>query len=397
MKKVLFLTHQPPYPPVSGGSIKRWKLIEYLSRNHSLGLALFYQEPELACRDEVSFLLELNHFHAERLVKKRNLANLIKSSLRGMSLSLYRAYSPSFKQHIATIAGDYDILFLDSYLMFQYVPEQYAGRVVLHAHNAEHVIWRQYARLEKNVLKRALVLGEARKIMNYERRICSRAHAVLAAPGDREHLEKIGVAAGLFHETLHLGDASLLGLRDVEFDETEVALLSIGTLGWAPNDDGLVWFISHAWNRLKLQHPQLRFYIVGAGPSPRLLKLCAQNKDIVLTGFVEGLEKYYAKCRVFVAPLRFGGGMKVKVVNALYRGIPVVTTPTGAESLEVADMQHLAVAQTMEKMVQDCHTLLCDKTIWQRLRDNSRKLAAQQYTWQRVFANLEKALHASEG
>jgi polysaccharide biosynthesis protein PslH len=395
MKKILFLTHQPPYPPVSGGAIKRWKLVEYLSQHYHLGLALFYQDPGFAWRDELLSRLSLSHFHAERLAKKRNPANFIKSLLRGMSLSLYRTSSSAFKKHIASIAGDYDILFFDSYLMFQYVPAQYGGRVVLHAHNAEHVIWQQYARFENNFLKRALVLREAKKIMDYERFICGRAHAVLAAPGDREHLEKLGVDGGKFYETLHLGDERLLGLRDIQFDETQEAFLSVGTLGWAPNDDGLVWFISHAWDRLKLQHPALRFYIVGADPGAHLQKLCAQKKDIVLTGFVDDLEEYYAKCRVFVAPLRFGSGIKVKVVNALYRGIPVVTTPTGAESLEVVHMHHAAVPGTIENMVQDCGTLLRDREVWQLLRDNSRQLARQRYRWQGVFENLEKALQGS--
>jgi polysaccharide biosynthesis protein PslH len=392
MKKILFLTHQPPYPPVSGGAIKRWRLVEYLSRHYSLGLALFYQERGFPGRQEMLSRLELRHFYRERLAKKRSPANFVKSALRGMSLSQYRSYSPAFKKHIAAIAGDYDALFLDSYLMSQYVPEAYAGQVILHAHNAEHVIWRQYAALEKNPLKRALILREASYILDCERRICGRAHAVLAAPEDREHLKKIGVAAAKFYETLHLGDERLLRLRDIGFDETEEALLSIGSLGWAPNEDGLAWFIGQCWDLLKRQHPALRLYIVGAGAGPRLQKLCAGKNDIVLTGFVEDPEPYYARCRVFVAPLRFGGGMKVKIVNALYRGIPVVTTPAGAESLAVRHLQHAAIAETPQAMAQLCSLLLRDRSTWERLRNESRRLAAQRYTWQQVFDDLELAL-----
>ena len=392
MKKILFLTHQPPYPPVGGGAIKRWRLVEYLSQHYCLGLALFYQEQGFPGRQEMLSRLELCHFYAERLVKKRSPANLIKSSLRGMPLSLYRSYSPAFKKHIAAIAGGYDILFLDSYLMSQYVPESYAGRVILHAHNAEHVIWRQYACLEKNYLKRALILREAGYIMDCERRICGRAHAVLAAPGDRENLKTIGAHADKFYETLHLGDEQLLHQRDIEFEETEEALLSVGSLGWAPNDDGLVWFICHVWDRLKQQHPGLRFYIVGAGAGPLLRRLCAHKKDIVLTGFAEDLEPYYARCRVFVAPLRFGSGMKVKIVNAFYRGIPVVTSPTGAESLDVKHMQHAAIADNPETMAELCSLLLQDRGAWEQLRNNSRHLVALRYTWQQVFDTLEKAL-----
>ena len=392
--KILFLTHQPPYPPVSGGAMKRWMTVDYLARRHDLGLALFYQQPGFPGREDLLSRLSLRHFYAERLVKPRSPANLLKSALRGMSLSLYRSYSPSFKRHIEAIAGDYDVLFLDSHLMFQYVPDEYAGRIILHAHNAEHVIWLRYAALEKTWLRRLLVLREARRIRDYERRICGRAHAVLAAPGDRKILEKIGADPAKFHETLHLGDESLLRLRDIEFDETEEALLTIGTLGWQPNEDGLAWFIRHCWDRLKWRHPGLKFYVVGAGAGPQLQKLCAGRQDIVLTGYVEDLEPYYSRCRVFVAPLRFGSGMKVKILNALYRGIPVVTTPTGAESLEVRHLRHAAIADTSDTTVELCRLLLQNKAAWELIRDNARELASQRYRWQQVFEGIEHALRS---
>jgi glycosyltransferase involved in cell wall biosynthesis len=145
---------------------------------------------------------------------------------------------------------------------------------------------------------------------------------------------------------------------------------------------------------LKKQNPKLRFYIVGRYPGQRLQKICKDRKGIFLTGFVKNLEEYYLKCRVFVAPLRFGSGTKVKVINAMYRGIPTVTTMTGAEGLEVKDMFHIAIADTVEKMVEDCNALLRDKTEWQVLRNNSRKLAREKYTWERVFASLDEAIHA---
>lgn len=392
MKKILFLTHQPPWPPVSGGAVKRWRMVEYLSQRYALGLALFYQEQGFPARDALVSRLELDHLYAEHLAKKRNPANLIKSSLRGMPLSVYRSYSPSFKKHIAAIAGRYDILFLDSYLMFQYVPPGYRGRVVVHAHNAEHVIWQQYAELEKNPLTRLLIGREARYIRNCERNACRRAHAVLAAPEDRVQLEKISAGAATFYETLHLGDERLLRLRDIAFDETGEALLCIGFLGWAPNEDGLAWFISRAWDGLKREHPGLRLYIVGAGAGAHLQKLCSQKKDIVLTGFVDDLEKFYRQCRVFVAPLRFGSGMKVKIVDAFYRGIPVVTTPAGVESLDAHHMEHAAIAHGPEEITQLCSLLLRARSVWEGLRNNSRDLAARRYRWQSVFENMEKAL-----
>jgi len=393
MKRILFLTHQCPYPPVSGGAIKRWKNIEYLSKNQSLALALFYQDQGISCRDELLSRVNISYVYEEHLFKKRNVFNLLKSHIRQVPLSLVRNYSATFQRHIEKIAADYEILFLDSYLMFQYVPDRFAGRVLLHMHNAEHVIWEQYARNEKNILKKAFACREAGKIREYEKVICGKSHAVLAAPKDIECLKKIGVAAGKFYETYHLGDEALLQEPDIEFDKTEEALLCVATLTWEPNTDGLLWFIRNAWDSLKQQFPELRFYIVGRNPDPRLQKICNSRKDIFLPGFVEDLKGYYSKCRVFVAPLRFGSGMKVKVINAMYRGIPAVTTPAGVESLEVQDMHHVAIAETQEKMVEACSVLLQDKAKWEVLRDNSRKLVREKYTWDKVFVNLKKAIN----
>ncbi|MBM4145748.1 MAG: glycosyltransferase [Nitrospira sp.] len=393
MKKILFLTHQCPYPPVSGGAIKRWKIIEYLSKNSSLALAFFYQDQGISCRDELFSRFNISSVYEEHLFKKRNISNLLKSYIRQVPLSLVRNYSATFQRHIEKIAADYEILFLDSYLMFQYVPDGFSGRVVLHMHNAEHVIWEEYARNEKNILKKTFAFREAGKIREYEKVICRKAHAVLAAPKDIECLIKIGVEDDKFYETYHLGDEALLQEPDIEFDKTEEALLCVATLTWEPNTDGLLWFIRNAWDSLKQQFPELRLYIVGRNPDPRLQKICNSRKDIFLPGFVEDLKGYYSKCRVFLAPLRFGSGMKVKVINAMYRGIPAVTTPAGVESLEVQDMRHIAIADTQEKMVEACRVLLQDKAKWEAIRDNSRKLVREKYTWDKVFVNLNKAIN----
>ncbi len=392
MKKVLFLAHQLEYPPVSGGAVKRWKMVEYLSKHYHLAVFMFFADNFDRRKAMWSAKIRTTAFYGEILSRPRTIRNLVKSYFAHMPLSLYRNYSATFKAHVEQTAAGYDILFLDSLIMAPYIPEGFGGRIILHAHNAEYAIWEKLARLERNPIKKWAILLESRRIKACETAAGNKAHGILAAPNDQLDLVRLGIRPEKFYETYHLGDDRLLDLPGMDFDRTQEALLHVGTLSWEPNADGLIWFINHVWDRLKITHPRLRFTIVGGKPSKTLQRLVQSKKDIILTGFVTDLTPYYDQCRVFVAPLRFGGGIKVKIINALYRGIPVVTTPAGTAGLALKDRVHAAISEDPHQMAGDIHTLLTDKPLWQAIQKNARRLAKETYTWDRVFAAVDRAV-----
>jgi polysaccharide biosynthesis protein PslH len=395
--KILFLTHTLPYPPVGGGAIKRWRMIQYLVAHQELTVASLYRSADLTWKDRLLSQIQPSQFYGELVADRpRNLPNLLKSYRQGVPLAVYRNRFSNFQEQVARIAPRFDLIFLDSVLVFQYVPAGFTGSVILHQHNAEYVIWERFAALEKNPFRKWAALLEARRMGQYEKLAAHRADRILAAPEDRSALESLRIAHVKFVETLHLENDNLLDLPNIDFDKTEESLLFVGALDWGPNTDGLVWFIRSVWELLKRRQPRLKFTIVGSHAQPDFVRLVAGKTDIVLTGFIEDLEPFYTGCRVFVAPVRYGSGMKVKLINAMYRGIPAVTTPLGAESLEVEDGCHLAVAATPEKMVGDILRLLNDKEAWERMRDHARRLAREKYRWDRVLANLEAALTAPQ-
>lgn len=114
-------------------------------------------------------------------------------------------------------------------------------------------------------------------------------------------------------------------------------LLFVGGFNHKPNYDGIMWFINEVFPIVKVADPGIRLYIVGSNP-PEDLKNNS-SKDIIVTGYVtdDELEEYYKSCRVVVVPLRFGAGVKGKVVEAMYYQVPVVTTTIGAEGLPEID------------------------------------------------------------
>jgi glycosyltransferase involved in cell wall biosynthesis len=393
MKKILFLTPTLPYPPVSGGVIKSSKVVQFLSERYELTVACLLKNEDKSFKVEFHHKTKLKNLITLELNIPRSAKNLLISNLQHIPLNLYRNKSKTFKDKIQGLANGYDVIFCDHYVMFQYIPEDYKGRVVLHQHNCEYLIWQRYAAIEKNWLKKLALYHQAGRIRKYEQEICKNATAVLAAPNDTDELVKIGADRTKFYETYHLGDDQLLEQPDLTYEQTELVLLYIGTLSWEANIDGLVWFNKEIWPQLKANHPGIKWVIIGKHADGRLKEIAKEDNQVELTGFVEDVEPYFRKSRVFITPLRFGSGIKVKVINALYRGIPCVTTSIGTEGLKVKDGESVFIKDQPEAFVKAIDTLLTDKNTWEKLKTNSREIARQYYTWEAVLENIERAIN----
>jgi len=393
-KKILFITTQLPFPPVSGGVIKSWKLCEMLSQYYDLGIACLLKNNDAAYMAELQSRLQLRDLVCYPLQVPRNAINLIKANLLGIPLNLYRNRSKAFRKMLDHKIPDYDVLFIDHYEMFQYVPAGYKGRVVLHQHNCEYLIWERFGELETAALKRFALFNQAGHIRRQELKICRQADAILAAPNDKQELIKIGAPEGKFFDTFHLGDTTWLQFPELRFEKEELSLFFVGTLTWEANIDGLIWLLNNVWPSLKRKYKDLKFYIVGKNPDERLAEAVSLQKGVLLEGFQENLEPYFLASKIFVAPLRFGSGIKVKVINAMYRGIPIITTPIGAEGIQVKHGEHILLAETSQEWVDGISALLENREIWEKIRTESRALAAAQYTWESVLQNTRRAIDA---
>jgi len=318
---------------------------------------------------------------------------LLKSYLLAMPLNLYRTYSAYFKAKIKENIYNYDMVISDHYEVFQYIPDNYKGKVILHEHNAYYLMWERYAQDNKHsITKRLVSFIESIRVKKTEKLACLNADRVFASPNDIKTLETIGVNKNKCRYTYHLGDDSQLQLPPLKFDKTSKSLLYIGSLSWEANVDGLLWFFEFIWPDLKQKHTDLTFTIIGKNPDQRLINASKNEKNIIFTGFVEDLESYYQNHRVFVAPLRFGAGMKVKVVNAMCRGIPTVTTSIGSEGMEVNNMQHIAIADDSQTMINMIDKLLTKKDLWEKIEKNSRIIINEKYTWESLFKNMKTEL-----
>ena len=133
-------------------------------------------------------------------------------------------------------------------------------------------------------------------------------------------------------------------LQPVLRGKTADHIVHIGTMYWHPNIDGIMWFLENVFPIIREKRPETTFDIIGARPPLNLLNYAKSNPEINVTGYVVDPTPFLQKAAVMVVPLRAGGGMRVKILNALAQGLPIVSTTLGSEGILVENGKHLLIA-----------------------------------------------------
>lgn len=385
---IVFVTTQLPYPANSGGVIKTFRLLKFLSNFYQIDLLYLIKGEDLSYQKEFSTKVRLNSISGFSCNDKRSLVNLAKSYWQSIPLNFIRNQSKDLSIQLSEKIKAADAIWFDHYEVTQYIPQNFKGKIVFHTHNAEFLLWRRFAENESNFLKKWAIKIESERIKNAEKRAIHKSDLIFASPNDIEAFKNQIDYKANYAETFHLGEEEFLAFPELEFSSTQNRILFIGTLTWEPNINGIVWFINEVWPIIKKERPETKLTIIGKNPSDRIIKASKSDFNIEITGFVENLEDYYFISRVHIVPLKFGSGIKVKLLNALYRGIPTVTTPIGAEGLSLTNQKDCYIENNAQNFAQKIVTLLENENIWQEMKIQSR-ITAKKYTWDKLLNSMK--------
>lgn len=168
-------------------------------------------------------------------------------------------------------------------------------------------------------------------------------------------------------------------------------ILFVAGFGHPPNISAAIWFVNNVWQNLHQHNPNLKLHLVGSNPSPEVIALASSN--IKVSGFITDQEliNYYKHAKVVVAPLLYGAGIKGKVVEAMFHGVPVVTTPVGAQGLGDAGTA-LFVSSDPATQASHIQRLLNDDSYWLDISVASTLFVRKYFTYGNAWQALKKAL-----
>jgi len=170
-------------------------------------------------------------------------------------------------------------------------------------------------------------------------------------------------------------------------------ILFIGGFDHPPNVDAVIYFVKEILPFVKQRISDVRFYTVGSNPPKQVLSL--QSDAVVVTGYVKDVTPYFENCKVFVAPLRYGAGVKGKILLSMSYGVPIVTTSIGSEGIGLVDGQNVLIADDPQEFVQKVILLCNEEELWSKLSRNSLEHIRRCFSYEvakEQFKNLMKNL-----
>jgi glycosyltransferase involved in cell wall biosynthesis len=393
--RILFLTSEVPYPARSGGTIKTISVLQHMQSDHEVHVVCFRGEPLNA--EQEAWTAANGPVATVELRRGRSAWNLLRSYGAGVPMSVLRNRSRRMSRLASErlASGGFDAAFADGWLMAQYVPASFRGLRMLHEHNAEHVMWRRQADLETSFARKALVRLEHRRVRAYESATVRRFDVVFAvSEEDRRAIEGLGTRPGSVRLLPNVPQVGLLD-RPPLHPLHDPTLLFLGTLGWPPNAEGLRRFLRSGFPALRARRPDVRLVLAGTGAPNWLVRLAKATPGVEQPGAVLDAEPLYRRARAFVEVGLGGSGTRVKVLNAMARGVPVVSLPWGVEGLNGVSGEHVLVGRNEAELVDRLGEVLDDDARWRALSEGGRRLVRERYMPKIAFASLDAALAAS--
>jgi glycosyltransferase involved in cell wall biosynthesis len=259
---------------------------------------------------------------------------------------------------------------------------------VLDEHNAVWTIVRRAARHERWGPRRVLAELEWRKLRAYERALCRRFDWVTVVSEEDRRALGGTESPGFRGLTIPIAvDAEALAFTP-RTDEARDAV-SVATMFYPPNVEGVGWFAAEVFPLIRRELPTTRFHLVGSRPPASITRLATEGSGIVVTGYVRDLEPILRRSAVMVVPLHSGSGMRVKILEAFARGIPVVSTTVGCEGIGARAGEHLLVADRPRDFAAAVIRIIGDPNEARRLARAGRELVERRYDWRRALAGLD--------
>jgi len=403
--RIIVLAHRIPYPPNKGEKIRTYHQIEYLKRQgHEIVVCSLLEKP--GDLDDAKALADHLSIEVQAVPMRFRHARRVGALLSGKTLSVSNFESPAlqlvFDQQLKS--GHNEAILCTSSTMADYV---FRGESLLQSESSSPVLimdfmdldsdkWRQYA--ERSSFPMSLVYArESRLLEAYELRVRKRfAHCLFVSQNEVDLFEqRTGKVPANLKVVGNGVDSSHFHPADTRPETLEPRLIFTGVMDYLPNEDAVVWFVESLWSRIRARWPNATFTIAGMAPSAKVRAL-SQFEGIHITGKVESMLPYFQESNVFVAPFRLARGLQNKVLQAFAAGVPVVSSPSGAEGIDCEDQEHLLIANTPDEYLDAIARLLEENELYDSVRSNALSLILNHYCWDGQNRGLLECLESHE-
>jgi len=381
MKKILIISPYFPYPPRDGGKVRLYNLIKYLAKTNDVYL-LAYIEPE-ASMDSVNLAKQVckDVFPVIRDENKRIIRDDIP---RSASFFYTQAMIDELLRVMNLVKPD--VVQLDFLIMTQYVNHIHNVPIFYTEHDMSVLDFKQS--FHDRDLSETLRFIEWNKLVDYERQIVEKFKSVIVlTQRDKQLIEKFNpkVKATIIPTGV---DVDFFKPNDDIADDYEQSLVFVGHYKHYPNADAIMYFVNNIYDKVLRILPDIKLYIVGSGLTKDVENLAKINKNIVITGEIDDIRKYLKRPNIFIAPIRLGGGIKGKVLEAMAAGLPVIATNEAVDGIDHNMTEAVLSSDDADIFADNIVKLVKDKKLYNTISKNARIIVEKNYDWKIIAQTL---------
>lgn len=388
---ILQLCNKAPYPSNDGSSIAICSLANgLLENNNELHILTIntkkHYKPDENIPDDFK-----DRTHYQSVYKNTNTSlfgfifNLFSKHSYFVSRFFFNSFSNELVKKLSS--NTFDVVQLEGVFMALYIPlikKHSSAKIVLRAHNVEHQIWERHIKNEKNIFKAAYLKIQNKRLKRYELSIYNQVDAIVSITNeDRKNISNLS-----FNKNIYTALTGVdLKKYNPAFEVSEPnTLFHFASMDWMPNIESLDWFLNEVFNELLQQFPKVKLVVAGRGMPERFKKMASEN--LIVMEQIDNSELFYHSYDLMMVPLWSGSGLRIKLVEGLAYGKPIVTTSIGAEGIDFINGKHMLIADSKDEFIKAIIALLSDATYKKDLQKNARLLAEECFDYKLIGADL---------
>ena len=391
--KILLVSPWLPWPPFGGGLIRILETLHFLSRHHRITLVAPVRRGETVGTDSPLWdVCERIETASLAPGAKGELGRILRGTCQGLSSMEAVYWHPDLARHIRdlTRAEDFDIVQIEFSYMAHYrqaVSPTSHAKTVLSMHNVESIRFARELQFAPWGKRRVGLLWDHYLFRLWEQKAIRSFDGILATSNmERDWIQAQAPEAAV---SLMPNGVNVSHFQNMPASAKTRSIVFTGLMNYPPNVDAVMWFCHDVWPTLRQHIPDLQFNIVGRSPQPKVVAL-GRQPGVHVTGEVPDTRPYVTEALALVVPLRSGGGTRLKILEAMAMGCPVISTRLGAEGLDVVNGESILLADRPDELVQQVQLLLQDATLACRIGQAGQRLVAKQYDWQVCLRGVEQ-------
>jgi polysaccharide biosynthesis protein PslH len=392
--KILVLCRTLPMPLTTGARIRSFHILKGLAKHNEISLvSLVHQDNDMQYIKDLECICNRVYPIRCNLSKKMSAFRTIFSSQPWDSIAFYSREAKS-KIRELIISQNFDIVWINFLSMSNYLDPDMVSKslFILDQHNADELVWKNYSKLSNNLAMRYFAAINLQKLKSFQREMMEYFSAVACVSKDDVEYMRECIPENVNTWLVPNGvDTEYFVPKSGNQKQNNIIMLC-ASMDVTMNIDAALRFARESFPRIKTEIPDSEFWIVGRDP-PKQIRELAREGYIKVTGSVEDVRPYYNKAKIVVAPYLFGGGTKLKILEAMAMNIPIVSTSIGCRGIDITSDTRIIIQDNMKEFGEAVSKSLRSEGVDSTMRqNNSRKVIEDKYSWTSIVENLEPKL-----